>query len=155
MRLFDGMRVEGVPGQKDYRVLRYDRSEVKLADNGDSDAPDASTETTAELLAHPAPDTRAELNWRIATPLAVLLLALLAIPLARAEPRQPRYGLLMLALAVYVNYMAMMLVGRGWLSLSKIPWQLGLWWLHAPLLLFGVWMLLRDGTMPKPRRVRA
>lgn len=153
LRLLDGMRVEGVPGQKDYRVLRYERSDIKLPANTTANTTqDASTATVAQLLANPKADARAELNWRVATPLAVLLLALLTVPLARSEPRQPRYGLLMLALAVYVTYMAMLLVGRGYLSMGKLaPWM-GLWWLHVPLLLFGLWLVRRDGAMRRPRR---
>ena len=156
LRLLDGMRVEGVPGQKDYRVLRYDRSDIKLPANSAPDTQqDASTATTAYLLANPARENRAELNWRIATPLAVLLLALMAVPLARSEPRQPRYGLLLLALALYVVYMSMLLVGRGYLSLGKLPAWTGLWWLHIPMLLIGLILLRRDGAMPKQRKVRA
>jgi lipopolysaccharide export system permease protein len=156
MRLTDGMRAEGIPGQKDYRVMRYLRNEVKLADDDSTETQqDATTATTAELLADSKPDSRAELNWRIATPIAVLLLALTAVPLARAEPRQPRYGLLMLALAVYVNYMALLLVARGWLANGKLPLVLGMWWLHIPVLVLGLWLLARDGAVHKPRAVRA
>jgi len=155
LRLSNGVRVEGVPGQKDYRVLHFERNEIQLpADSAANTEQDSSTATTATLLANAKPDSRAELNWRVATPLAVLLLALLAIPLARAEPRQPRYGLLMLALAVYVNYMALMLVGRGWLAMGKLSLWLGLWWLHVPVLVLGLWLLRRDGNLRKPRAVR-
>lgn len=154
LRLTNGVRVEGVPGQKDYRVLHFQRNEIKLpADTAANTEQDSSTATTATLLANPKADSRAELNWRVATPIAVLLLALMAIPLARAEPRQPRYGLLMLALAVYVNYMALMLVGRGWLAMGKLSLWLGLWWLHVPVLLLGLWLLRRDGGLRKPRAV--
>jgi lipopolysaccharide export system permease protein len=156
MRLTDGMRVEGIPGQKNYKVMRYLRNDVRLADDDSTETgQDATTATTAELLADPRPDSRAELNWRIATPIAVLLLSLMAIPLARAEPRQPRYGLLMLALALYVNYMAMMLVSRGWLANGKLAPALGMWWLHIPMLLLGLWLLVRDGAVSKPGPVKA
>jgi lipopolysaccharide export system permease protein len=156
LRLLDGMRVEGTPGQKDYRVLRYERSEIELpANTAPNTQQDASTATTNDLLGNPKPDARAELHWRIATPLAVLLLSLMAIPLARAEPRQPRYELLLMALAIYVIYMALMLIGRSSIDQGKIsPW-LGLWWLHIPVLLLGLWLLRRDGELPAPRPVRA
>ncbi len=155
LRLSDGVRIEGVPGQKDYRVLHFQRNEIKLpAGTAANTEQDSSTASTSTLVANAKADSRAELNWRIATPIAVLLLALLAIPLARAEPRQPRYGLLMLALAVYVNYMALMLVGRGWLAMGKLsPW-FGLWWLHIPVLLLGLWLLRRDGRLRRQRTVR-
>ncbi len=156
LRLTDGMRVEGVPGQKDYRSMHFRRNEIQLPiDAAANTAQDVTTASTPVLLANPKPDSRAELNWRLATPIATLLLALFAIPLARAEPRQPRYGLLMLALAVYVNYTALMLVGRGWMALGKMPPWLGLWWLHVPMLLLALWLLRRDGALRRARAVRA
>ncbi len=155
LRLSDGMRVEGVPGQQDYRVIRFERNEIKLpVDAAANTEQDSASATTANLLGNPRSDSRAELNWRIATPIAVLLLALMAIPLARAEPRQPRYGLLMLALAIYVNYMALMLVGRGWLAMGKLSAWFGLWWLHIPMLVLALWLMRRDGAVRKPRPVR-
>jgi lipopolysaccharide export system permease protein len=154
LRLINGIRVEGIPGQRDYRVLHFQRNEVKLPFDASSDTEqDAATAATSTLLGDPKPDARAELNWRIATPIAVLLLAFMALPLARSEPRQPRYGLLLLALAAYVNYMALMLVGRGWLANGKLPLWLGLWWLHIPMLLLGLWLLRRDGVLRRPRTV--
>lgn len=153
LRLLDGMRVEGVPGQKDYRMLRYERSEVRLpADAAPNTQQDASTAPTSALLGDRHPDARAELHWRLATPLAVLLLALLTVPLARSEPRQPRYGLLMLALVLYVIYTSLLLVGRSYLSQGKVPDALGLWWLHLPMLALGLWLLRRDGRLQAPRR---
>ncbi|MBS0575339.1 MAG: LPS export ABC transporter permease LptF [Proteobacteria bacterium] len=155
LRLLDGMRVDGVPGQKDYRVLRYQRSEIRLpADAAANTQQDASSASTGDLLGSDKRDARAELNWRIATPIAVLLLALLALPLARSEPRQPRYDLLLLALALYVTYTSLMLVGRSYLVAGKIHGWLGLWWLHLPLLLLGLWLLRRDGAVRAPRAVR-
>jgi lipopolysaccharide export system permease protein len=155
LRLTNGVRVEGVPGQKDYRVMHYRRNEIKLpVDTAANTTQDATTASTQALLADPKPDTRAELHWRIATPIAALLLAVLAIPLARAEPRQPRYWLLMMALTVYVLYTALLLIGRGSLAIGKLPLWLGLWWIHLPMLLLALWMLYRDGNLRMPRSVR-
>lgn len=155
LRLSNGMRVEGVPGQRDYRVMRFRRNEIKLPANAAANTEqDATTAATPDLMANRKPDARAELNWRIATPIAALLLALIAIPLARAEPRKPQYGLLLLALAVYVLYTALLLIGRSLLASAKLsPWY-GLWWLHIPVLLLGLWLLRRDGSLRKPRAVR-
>ena len=156
LRLTEGMRVEGVPGKMDYRAIRFRRNEIRLpANTAANTVQDVTTAGTPALLAAPRADAIAELHWRLATPIATLLLALFAIPLARAEPRQPRYGLLMLALAVYVNYMALMLLGQGWLGLGKLPGWIGLWWRHVPVLLAGLWMLRRDGRLRAPRKVRA
>ena len=156
LRLTNGMRVEGVPGQKDYRVMHYRRNEIRLpADSAANTTQDVTTASTPELLEAAKPDSLAEFNWRIGTPIAALLLALIAIPLARAEPRQPRYWLLLMALAVYVLYTALMLIGRGELASGKLSLWAGLWWLHVPVLVLGLWLLRRDGNLHAPRAVRA
>ena len=38
----------------------------------------------------------------------------------------------------------MLLVGRGYLARGKLPLWTGMWWLHIPVLLLGVWLLCRD-----------
>jgi lipopolysaccharide export system permease protein len=156
LRLTDGMRVEGVPGQKDYRTMRYRRNEIRLpVETAANTLQDATSASTLSLLGDARPTARSELHWRVATPIAALLLAILAIPLARAEPRQPRYWLLMMALTVYVLYTALMLVGRGLLASGKLsPWA-GLWWLHLPMLVLALWMLRRDGKLRAPRTAGA
>ena len=155
LRLSNGMRVEGVPGQKDYRVMHFGRNEIRLPiDATANSVQDVTTSSTLELLGNPKPDSQAELNWRIATTIATVLLALFAIPLARAEPREPRYWLLMLALAVYVTYTALMLIGRGLLAQGKISLWFGLWWLHIPVMLLAMWLMRRDGRLRKQRAVR-
>ena len=155
LRLSNGVRVEGVPGQKDYRVMHYRRNEIRLPiDSAANTTQDSTTAGTLTLLANPKPDARAELHWRIATPIAALLLAVLAIPLARAEPRQPRYWLLLMALTVYVLYTALLLIGRGLLATGKLSSWAGLWWLHLPMLALALWMLYRDGNLHMPRKLR-
>ena len=155
LRLTNGMRVEGVPGQKDYRVMHYRRNEIRLpVDSAANTTQDVTTASTPQLVAAGKPDAIAELHWRIATPIAALLLAMLAIPLARAEPRQPRYWLLMIALVVYVNYTALLLTGRGLLATGQLSLWAGLWWLHIPVLVLALWMLRRDGSLRLPRMPR-
>ncbi len=156
LRLSDGVRVEGVPGQKDYRMMHFRRNEIRLpAETAANTLQDATSASTLSLLGNAKPDARSELHWRVATPIAALLLAILAIPLARAEPRQPRYWLLMTALTIYVLYTALMLVGRGLLATGKLSAWAGLWWLHLPLLALALWLLRRDGELRAPGVVRA
>lgn len=152
LRLLDGMRIEGVPGRRDYRMMHFRRNDIRLPDRLTADTgQDATTATTTQLLRDPGPDARSELHWRLAAPIAAFLLALFALPLGRAEPRQPRYGRLMVALLVYLNYMVLMLFGRGLLDNARIPGWLGLWWLHLPVLGLALWLLWRDGRLRAPQ----
>ena len=152
LRLFDGMRIEGVPGHKDYRMMHYRRNDIRLPDQLTANTgQDATAASTLQLFKDSKPDARAELHWRFAAPIAAFLLTLFALPLGRAEPRQPRYGRLLVALLVYVNYMVLMLFGRGLLGNQKIPEWLGLWWLHLPVLALALWLLWHDGRLRAPK----
>jgi lipopolysaccharide export system permease protein len=67
---------------------------------------------TRELIFASAAPDKAELQWRLSTPLSALLLALLAIPLSRGRPRQGRYARLLVALVIYTVYFNVLDVSR-------------------------------------------
>ena len=58
----------------------------------------------AKLLEQPTAANKAELNWRITLILAVPLMALLAVPLSRVNPRQGRFAKILPALLLYLIY---------------------------------------------------
>ena len=93
--LQDGFRVEGKLGEDDYRLMRFARNDIKLPDSvgDDSEAAQKRSAPTATLLAaSDDPLMNSELHWRLAAPLSVLVLGLLALPLSRSSPREPRYA---------------------------------------------------------------
>ncbi|HED18677.1 MAG TPA: LPS export ABC transporter permease LptF [Gammaproteobacteria bacterium] len=80
----------------------------------------------------------AEYQWRTSTPLATLVLALIAVPLSRSTPRQSRYYSFVVAIMVYVGLFILTSAARNWVADGKIPSFPGLWWVYAlPLLLFA------------------
>ncbi|MDH3924353.1 MAG: LptF/LptG family permease, partial [Xanthomonadales bacterium] len=84
--------------------------------------------STFELLESDNNDDKAELQWRISTPLSALLLALLAIPLSRSRPRQGRYARILGAMIIYAVYFNLLDVSRTWVeqgTASTIWWAPG------------------------------
>lgn len=156
LRLKDGFRVEGALGSKDFRMMRFETNDVRVPDRENSDkADDLSADATLDLAASGNAKAVAEVHWRIAAPIFVLILAVFAIPLARSEPRQPQYGLILFALLVYIVGMIMLLLGTGLIGNGKFPAWLGLWWVHLPMLGLALWLFIRDGRLPAPGRARA
>jgi len=151
LRLKDGFRVEGAIGSRDFRMMRFETNDVRVPDRerNDNDG-DLSSHSVPELLAQGGPLAIAELHWRFAMPLFVAILALFAMPLARTEPRQPQYGLVLFALLVYLVGMIMLLLGTGLLGNGRLPLWLGLWWVHVPMALLAAWLYVRDGRLPAP-----
>lgn len=156
LRLKNGFRVEGALGAKDFRLMHFERNDVRVPDRDqDRRADDLSATPTTQLVADGTPSALAELHWRLAMPIFASLLALLALPLARSEPRQPQYGLILFAMLVYVVGMLLLLVGTGLLGRGTLRGGFGLWWIHLPMLALAVWLFWRDGRLPKPRAVQA
>ncbi len=84
----------------------------------------------AALKASSSPDAQAELQWRQSTAISALLLALLAVPLSRTQPRRGRYSKIMLAVVIYALYYNLLGVARTGVEQQASPY---LWW--APALL--------------------
>lgn len=156
--LEDGFRVEGKLGQDDYRLMRFKRNDIRLPDAVSQDS-DAALKRSAPTLslwqAGEDPAQRAELHWRLAAPLSVLVLALLALPLARSSPREPRYARLLLALLAWFVYYNFLLLGRAWIGSGALEPAFGLWWVYLPTLAIALWLIWNAERFRPPRRKEA
>ena len=103
------------------------------------------------LLAAEDAASKAELHWRLAAPIAALLLVLLALPLARTPPRAARYGGLLIALLGYVVYLNALGIGRALIADGTLPGWLGLWWVHATVAVIAIGLLRRQSRANLPR----
>lgn len=157
LRLDEGFRVEGpLDAGRDFRLMRYASNELRLPEGEETRArDDPETLSTPALLGDPRPQAGAQLHARLAPPLLALAFALLAVPLARSPPRQPRYGRILMGFLAYLVGMNLMLLGTDWLGSGKLPMAFGLWWLVLPLLAFAVWLYRGDGRMRRSRVARA
>ena len=152
--LRQGHRYSGRLGQSDWRLLDYRRNDVSLARVGGAAAAGTDTphqQTTWTLLHEPAPADRAELAWRIAAPLSTLVLALLALPLARQRPREPFYGRLLIAILAYLVFANVLGIGRAQIMAGK---RSGVWLMAIELLLVTVLALYGFARQHSARRVR-
>jgi lipopolysaccharide export system permease protein len=82
----------------------------------------------------------AELQWRLAIPLAVLLLAILAVPLSQTNPRHGRFAQLLPAVIIAIVYVNLLFMARSWIDEGSIPGWIGIWWVH--ILLLGLMLLM-------------
>lgn len=142
--LGEGYQYDGNVGQADYKRLRFhdyrirlDPSQVRTPEKNDA-------VSTARLIGVNAPAARAELAMRAARPVSVLVLILLAIPIARFRPAGSRYTPLWLGVLVFTLYFSLLGIGRLWIEQEQLIGELRLWWVHAlMLLLAGAALLLR------------
>jgi len=139
----DGERYEGVPGSQEFLMMSFAEHgipfEVSTASPGQVE-PEA--QSVWELLERMDRAAIAELQWRVSSPISLLVLMLLAVPLSRTRPRQGRYSGLLSAILIYVIYSNLLGASKVWLEKGDIPAWLGLWWVHL-LFVAGTLALLQ------------
>lgn len=137
--LHHGFRYTGQAGQSDFHIMRFAHLLLRVAPppfhyvNNQR-----QLEPTGNLLGSHDPADVAELQARIAMPLSVLILALLAVPLSYLRPRQGRYSKIVVGMIIYLAYANLVGVGQTWIAHGYIPLTLGLWWIHALVLFIAL-----------------
>jgi lipopolysaccharide export system permease protein len=153
--LFDGRRYEGVPGRREWRIVDFVEHgipvrlpELKAKKERHESKP------THVLLGSRSGADRAELAWRAAVPVMAVVLAFLAVPLAKLRPRQGRFARVGVAILAYFAYSNLLAAVRVWIEKDSPGGALGLWWVHVLPLALAAWMLWRV-ERPGPVRRRA
>ena len=152
LTLYDGERFEGVPGSAEFRIVRFGEHIVPVQVPAVSDVVRTlEAQPTVNLLASASPADRAELHWRLAMPLMCVVLALVAVPLARLKPRQGRYARVWLAVLIYLLYSNLISVGKVWIARGTVPQWLGLWWTHVAVVLLALLVITGPGIASRVR----
>lgn len=152
--LEDGHRYVGVAGRADFQVSRFAEYGVHLQmPREDVVLTRRSVQPTLALLGSDDPGDRAELQWRLSVPLSIILLALLAVPLGKMQPRQGRYARLFWGVLVYIIYFNALSIAQVQVERGLLPPSIGLWPVHVLVAAAIVWMLHREGSFRRlPKR---
>lgn len=151
--LYEGERLNGVPGEQKFRRLRFQSLSIPLA------APELAAHRarlderpTAQLFGSSERPARAELQWRLGLPLMVLVGAACALPLGRLRPRQGRYAKVWQAVVLFAVYGNLTTAARTWYEHGTTPAPLGLWWVHALFVALAAWLTLGGTAWFRRRR---
>ncbi len=144
VRLYDGYRYFGTPGTAEYDVVKFKELTLRLSPPAFDYVNDQRVlSPTGSLLGSSDPRDQAELQSRLAAPLSVLILALLAVPLSHLQPRQGRYGKLVLGILAVLVYLNLISFGATWVGKGKVPPMVGLWWVHGLMLSVALLLIAR------------
>jgi len=141
--LEEGKVTNVAPGQLDLRTLRFARNDLRLPEPEfrKRKTPGLESRPSSELLGDGSAESVAELQWRLSPAITVVVLGLLAIPLAHSEPREGRGVRIILGILVYLLYGNMIYLCRSWVTDGHLPTYIGLWWVHILFLVFSfVWV---------------
>ena len=140
--LYQGRRYEGIPGTADFRVVEFGEHGIPYRlPSLEPDEPAPREVPIRDLLASSEVADAAELQWRLSVPISTMLLALLAVPLSRSQPREGRYARLAIGLLVFIIYFNLLSAAKAWVEQGEIAPQLGLWWVHGGLLALALLLL--------------
>jgi lipopolysaccharide export system permease protein len=144
VELEDGESYEGRPGALDWRLTQFRRQHIRLPvpEATLPGKPRVDVLDNRALLGSPEPRLQGELHWRIGWVAAVLVLGFMAVPLSRLAPRQGRHARIPLAVLLFGVYAGFLTSGRTLLERGETPLVLGLWWVHAAVLLLA-WLIVR------------
>lgn len=140
-----GERYEAETGERDYRIIEFREHGILLENQPRSAGRKTSSKRKPpeQLWRSDNVEDQVELHWRIAIPMVLLTLALLAVPLAYIAPRQGRFGKVGYAILVYIAYLNLMAVTRSQLENESLPMTINFWWVHAVFLGFTAYLLWR------------
>lgn len=145
--LENGWRYEGMPGQLSWEVTQFEEHGVYFnISTPDVVISERSLKPTMSLWNSDSPQDRAELQWRLAYPLAVFMLVLLAVPMSKVEPRQGRYGRMVGGLLVYIVYFNVMGILKVQIEKGAMPEFPGIWLAHVLMGIAVLWLLWREGV---------
>jgi lipopolysaccharide export system permease protein len=122
--LLDNKKRQDLSLDFDHLIIRLDNQEAQERYR-------RKAETTLNLAQSDEPKDVAEFQWRLTTPLATVILALMAVPLARSAPRESRMRNVLIAVTIYIGLFTLTSVVRTAIEQGRLGAIPGLWGAYA------------------------
>lgn len=124
IELSEGSRWEVRPGDGAYQRMQFDRYRLRYrqadAPSEKADSPRATATPVLWEQRHDDPKAAAEIGWRWSLIVLVPIISLLALPLAKVNPRQGRYLKLLPAVVLYLSYVVLLVATRNAVEKSQV-----------------------------------
>jgi len=140
LRLQDGTRYEGLPGDESINILDFEKYDLEIV-SGDVQKSIASfaeieEKNTIDLLKEGGSKSNAEIQWRLSQPVSVLILSVFGVFLGKSSPRTGKGINLIIGVVVFMLYNNALLVAKSAIESGQLSPLIGMWSIHLLLLLF-------------------
>lgn len=147
--LGDGTRYHRDIDTDEFQSVAFDKYYIQIKDQEiEHQHRKLSALSTFQLYKNPPPELAsaysATIHWRIAFPLACIILVFIAVPLSVVNPRQGKFGKMLPALMLFAGYFILLTSMRSAIEKNAIPSIVGLWPVHASALFLGVMLLMKE-----------
>lgn len=159
IELGPGSRYDLLPESAEVRIAAFAEATLRL-ENHNAVSEDAiraialqqiKARPTELLVNDKNPRSNAQLMWRVSLPIALLNLALLAIPLGSVNPRMGKSGSIIIAALVGLLYMNLLNMMRGWIGSGKFDFWAGTILVNAIFFLFAIAMFWWKTRVKAPK----
>ena len=152
LRLKDGVRYEGLPGNKNINISNFDlydleivSGEIKKSITNFSEIEEMSS---INLLGQDDLLAKAEMQWRFSQPISILLLSVLGVFLGKSSPRTGKGINLIIGIIVFMLYNNVLLVAKNSIETGQLSPIFGMWGIHLLLFLFLIFFYqFREGKI--------
>jgi len=139
LRLKDGVRYEGLPGDKNVNILDFDRYDLEIV-SGEvqkslSNFSEIEEKTSIDLLIEGGHLANAEMQWRLSQPISILILSFIGVLLAKTSPRTGKGVNLLFGIIIFMLYNNGLLVAKNSIESGQLNPFIGLWSIHILLIL--------------------
>ncbi len=156
--LSDGTRYHSDAANGEFQSVAFDKYYIQIQDQEvEQKHRKLSALPTQQLLsptdAKSAAEYGATIQWRIAFPLACIILTFIAVPLSVVNPRQGKFAKMFPALMLFLGYFLLLTSMRSGVERQALPSSIGLWPIHISALFLGVIFLMKERS--SGRKIKA
>ena len=139
LRLKDGMRYEGLPGDENVNILNFDKYDLEIV-SGEvqkslSNFSEIEEKTSINLLLEGGLLANAEIQWRLSQPISILILSIIGVLLGKTSPRTGKGVNLLFGVVIFMLYNNGLLVAKNSIESGQLNPFVGLWSIHILLTL--------------------
>lgn len=150
----NGYRYQSDPKNNEFSVVSFGKYHIEIQEKEVSHKRrKLEAISTIELFNEDTPEAHAVIQWRFAFPIACIILTLIAVPLSVVNPRQGKFAKLLPALLLFLGYFLLLTAMRSAVEKDAIPSYVGLWPIHAAVLMLGVMLIMQERR--SGRRIKA
>jgi len=140
LRLKNGIRYEGLPGDKNINILDFELYDLEII-SGDiqksiMNFSEIEEMTSINLLSQKNLLAKAEMQWRFSQPISILLLSVFGVFLGKSSPRTGKGINLIIGIISFMLYNNGLLVAKNSIESGQLSPIIGMWGIHLCLFLF-------------------
>jgi lipopolysaccharide export system permease protein len=152
LRLNDGVRYEGLPGDLNVNILDFDQYDLEIV-SGEiqkslTNFPKIEEKASTDLLSSGTLLANAEIQWRLAQPISILILSIIGVLLGKTSPRTGKGINLLIGVVIFMLYNNGLLIAKTSIENGELSPFIGLWSIHIIVILFLlIFYQLRQGKV--------